>query len=59
MGTEDFFYFHWFTESENAIFDALEALGFNELMVRMPNEMQRYVSAENITDGQMVNPFDP
>jgi hypothetical protein len=37
----------------------LEALGFNELMVRMPNEMQRYVSAENITDGQMVNPFDP
>lgn len=59
MGTEDFFYCHWFAESEDAIFDASEARGFNELMVSMPNEMQRYVSAENITDGQMVNPFDP
>ena len=59
MGTEDFFYFHWYAESEDAIFDVLKARGFNELMVSMPNEMQRYVSAENITDEQMVNPFDP
>ena len=59
MGTEYFFYCHWFAESEDAIFDALEARGFNELMVSMPNEMQRYVSAKNISDRQMVNPFDP
>ena len=50
MGTEDFFYFHWYAESEDAIFDVLKARGFNELMVSMPNKMQSYVSAENITD---------
>ena len=59
MGTEDLFYCPWVAESEDAVFDVLEARGFNELMVSMPNEMQRYVSAENITDEQMVNPFDP
>ena len=59
MSTEYFFYCHWFAESEGAIFDVLEARGFNGLMVSMPNEMQRYVSAKNITDGQMVNPFEP
>ena len=59
MGTEDFFYCPWVAKSEDAVFDVLEARGFNERMVSMPNEMQRYVSAENITDEQMVNPFDP
>ena len=54
-----FFYCPWVAESEDAIFDLLEARGFNELMVSMPNEIQRYAAAENITDEQMVNPFDP
>ena len=58
MGTEDFFYCHWYAESEEAIFDLLDAAGFNDLMVSMPNEMQRYVSTAQIKDEILVNPFE-
>ena len=47
MGKEDFFFCHWYAESEEAI---LEALGdFNDLIVTLPHEMPRYVSVEKIT----------
>jgi len=54
MGKEDFFFCHWYAESEEAI---LEALGdFNDLIVTLPHEMPRYVSVEKITGDILVNP---
>jgi|TARA_B110000495_G_scaffold189440_1_gene190510 hypothetical protein len=58
MGKEDFFYCHWYAESEEAIFESLEISGFNDLMVSMPNEMHRYVSADNITDDPLIVPSE-
>ena len=58
MGKEDFFYCHWYAEDEDAIFSALDLMDANNFMVSMPNEMQRYVSHEHLTDKPMVNPFE-
>ena len=58
MGKEDFFYCHWFAESDDAIFEALDQLGLNEVMVSMPNEMQRYVRHDNIKDEVLGNPYE-
>ena len=44
--------------TDQAIFDLLDAAGFNDLMVSMPNEMQRYVSTAQIKDEILVNPFE-
>ena len=56
MGKADFFFCHWYAESEDAIFDSLEKAGFNSLMITLPNEMPRFVSVYNITNTQMVDP---
>ena len=40
-GKEDLFYFNWYTEKEDAIFEALDVMSTNNIMVSMPNEMQR------------------
>ena len=37
MGKDDFFFCHWYAESEDAIIEALEKVGFNDLIVTMPN----------------------
>jgi len=58
MGKEDFFYCHWFAESDDAIFEALDQLGLNEIMVSMPNEMQRYVRHDNIKDEVLGNSYE-
>ena len=57
-GSEDFFFCHWYAESEDAIIEALEKVGFNDLIVTMPNEMQRYISIDKPTGKPIVNPFD-
>ena len=49
-GEEDFFFCHWYAESEDDILENLEKVGFNSLMNTLPNEMFLYVSADNITD---------
>ena len=49
-GEEDFFFCHWYAESEDDILANLEKVGFNSLMNTLPNEMFLYVSADNITD---------
>ena len=49
-GDDDFFFCHWYAESEDDILENLETLGFNSLMNTLPNEMFLYVSADNITD---------
>ena len=57
MGKEDFFFCHWYAIDENAIFEALETAGLNELMVTMPSEMHRYVTTERLTGEKLLNPF--
>ena len=32
MGKDDFFFCHWYAESEDAIIEALEKVGFNDLI---------------------------
>ena len=49
---------NWYATSADAIFEALEAAGLNDLMVTMPSEMQRYVNANSTTGDKLVNPFD-
>ena len=58
MGQSDFFFCHWYATSSDAIFEALEAAGLNDLMVTMPSEMQRYINANSTTGNKLVNPFD-
>ena len=42
MGKDDFFFCHWYAESEEAIFENLEKAGFNSLMMTLPNEMPSF-----------------
>ena len=58
MGLSDFFFCHWYAISADAIFEALEAAGLNDLIVTMPSEMQRYINAETTTGDLLVNPFE-
>jgi hypothetical protein len=58
MGKDDFFFCHWYAEDEQSIIDVLEKTGLNDIIVTMPNEMQRYVSSDKITNKKLVNPFD-
>ena len=41
-GEEDFFFCHWYAESEDDILENLEKVGFNSLMNTLPNEMFLY-----------------
>ena len=56
MGKDDFFFCHWYAESEEAIFENLEKAGFNSLMMTLPNEMPRFVSIYDITNEEMQDP---
>ena len=58
MGTEDFFYCHWYAEDEDAIFAALEQMGMNDIMVTLPTEAHRYITSDSLTGERMVNPAD-
>ena len=58
MGKDDFFFCHWLAEDEQSIIDVLEQTGLNDMIVTMPNEMQRYVSSDKITNEKLVDPFD-
>mgnify|MGYP001353266085 CR=1 FL=1 len=57
MGSNEFFFCHWLAESEDAIFEALEANGMNEVILTLPYETPRYVSAESINDEPMASPW--
>ena len=57
IGHSDFFC-HWYATSADAIFEALEATGLNDLMVTMSSEMQPYINADATTGNELVNPFD-
>ena len=58
LGQSDFFFCHWYATSADAIFEALEAAGLNDLMVTMPSEMQHYINSNSTTGNKVVNPFD-
>ena len=58
MGTEDFFYCHWYAEDEDAIFAALENMGMNDVIVTLPIETQRYISSDRLTGERMLNPAE-
>ena len=58
MGQSDFFFCHWYATDPDAIFEALETAGLNDLIVTMPSEMQRYINAETTTGDLLVNPFE-
>ena len=49
-GEEEFFFCHRYAETDNDIYAAPEAAGFNDLMYALPNEMQLFLSAETIAD---------
>ena len=49
-GEEEFFFRHWYAETDKNIFAALETAGFNDLMHTLPNEMQLFLSAETLAD---------
>ena len=57
MGDNEFFFCHWIAESEDAIFEALDASGMNDIILTLPYETPRYVSVDSITDEPMVNPW--
>ena len=56
MGKDDFFFCHWYAESEEAIFENLEKAGFNSLMMTLPSEMPRFISFYNIKNEAMEDP---
>ena len=58
MGTEDFFYCHWYAEDEDAIFAVLENMGMNDVIVTLPIETQRYISSDRLTGERMLNPAE-
>ena len=49
-GEEEFFFCHWYAETDDDIFAALKAAGFNDLMHTLPNKMQLFLSAETLAD---------
>ena len=49
-GEEEFFFCHWYAETDDDIFAALETAGLNDLMHTLPHEMQLFLSAETLAD---------
>ncbi len=41
-GDDEFFYFHWYAESGDAIMGNRESLGFGDLMMTLPNEVRGF-----------------
>ena len=56
MGKEEFFFFHWYAESEEAILEALAKIGLDEIVVTAANEMTRYISVDDMKDQPVGDP---
>ena len=59
MGSDDFFFCHWYAESEDAIYESLDKSGFSSLMITLPSEMPRFVTQYDIKDSIMNSPDNP
>ncbi len=57
MGREEFFFCHWFAESESAINEAIDAVGAGELMATLPNEVSVVLSSSNLNNQKLLNFF--
>ena len=57
MGQDDFFFCHWFAESEDAILKALDQTGSNDRIVTAAYETPRFVSKNALTGKPVINPF--
>ena len=55
MGNSEFFFCHWFAESEDAIHEALELAGDADLILTVPYETPRYIASNAITGETLVN----
>ena len=47
MGKDDFFFCHWYAESEDAIHAVLEELEVDKMCATSVNEMSRFVTAQD------------
>ena len=56
-GSDDFFFCHWFAESEEAILKALDQTGSNDRIVTAAYETPRFVSKNALTGKPVINPF--
>ena len=56
-GNGDFFFCHWFAESEEAILKALDQTGSNDRIVTAAYETPRFVSKNALTGKPVINPF--
>ena len=56
MGKEEFFFCHWYAESEEAILEALAKIGLDEIVVTAANEMTRYISVDDMKDQPVGDP---
>ena len=56
VGKDEFFFCHWLAESEEAIHEALDLQGLNEIIVTSANEMTRYISVLDIKDQAVGDP---
>ena len=56
MGKDEFFFCHCLAESEEAIHEALDLQGLNEIIVTSANEMTRYISVLDIKDQPVGDP---
>ncbi len=56
MGQDDFFFCHWYAESEDAIYETLEKTGFASFMITLPCKMPRFVTKYDVKNSPMDNP---
>ena len=57
-GNSEFFYCHWVAESEEAIFQQLEAFELDKIVSTMANEMHQFMSAYRNSDELRQYPQD-
>lgn len=57
MGQDDFFFCHWFAQSEEAIFEALNQTGSKDRIVTAAYETPIFVSKNELTGKPFINPF--
>ena len=54
MGNSEFFFCHWFADSEEAIHSAIELSGTHELIVTLASQVPMVVSSFDLKDTKLV-----
>ena len=57
-GKDEFFFCHWEAESEDDIHEVLSKIGADKFIITLANEMQRYVTHNDIKDEKINIPED-